>query len=364
MIGEPYNPVNNHLNAFLRPYFSWDAEWFFTIAKHGYLIAQQCAFFPIVPLLLRVFGTAGFLLLNNMIIKPANCIVLLSIANRLCSSSIYQWNHQARVLLLYLFNPIVVFFTASYTEGLFTLLTNIYILNWMKGTLACSTMNILISILACLTRQNGVFLAGYGLFNILCRKRDRWYMAADTANALAPVLAILVWTNWTFKHICYDASSHSSALCLHIERSLFSGPQFYAAIQKAYWGVGLFLYWKRSNIIRFLLATPFVVISIAIFVQSLAKTLNLRDCVTLKWVRSNILDERVAMATHQLCLTILVITTANVEILPRVLLSCSPLIYVYFAEARNEKHRRAWLALSSFYGVIGCVLFALFYPWT
>lgn len=46
----------------------WDNEHYVTIARNGYVLEWQTAFFPVIPLLIRLIGQTGVVLLNQLIL--------------------------------------------------------------------------------------------------------------------------------------------------------------------------------------------------------------------------------------------------------------------------------------------------------
>ena len=110
-----------HLVAFTR----WDASHFLAIAEAGYETVQQHAFFPALPLVLRVlspgrFGRAG-LIVTGVLVTNA-CFVLAAVALHRLGRRVLQDRSAARcAAMLFCANPASVFMSSVYTEAPFAL---------------------------------------------------------------------------------------------------------------------------------------------------------------------------------------------------------------------------------------------------
>ncbi len=97
----------------------WDSVWFLEIARDGYERAQDAAFFPLYPLLLKATGAsvAGGVLLSLACFAGA-----LWLLHRLVALDFGDAVARLTVLLVAVF-PAAAFFSAVYSESLFLLLS-------------------------------------------------------------------------------------------------------------------------------------------------------------------------------------------------------------------------------------------------
>ena len=86
-----------------------DCENYITIAKNGYIENKLYAFFPLIPILIKIFGVYGCIIINNISVLLSS-IMLEKI-----------WNKNAAIL--FLLSPIQIYCFIPYTESIFILLT-------------------------------------------------------------------------------------------------------------------------------------------------------------------------------------------------------------------------------------------------
>lgn len=81
LLSDPQDAFDKFLREVLAPFARWDAVYFVSIAKDGYQFEQQHAFFPLLPLLLRLggqlFQTFGISLLTGYVITGVLLVNLL-----------------------------------------------------------------------------------------------------------------------------------------------------------------------------------------------------------------------------------------------------------------------------------------------
>jgi Mannosyltransferase (PIG-V) len=143
-------------NVFAASAVRWDAIHYLGIAKHGYTTASSVVFFPLYPLLIRVFG----FLLNSrpaagVFISVAALAVALRMLHRLTTLELGERAADAAVMLLAL-APLSLFFSAVYTESLFLALSvgSMYAARTGRWKLACG-----LGCLAAATRVTGGVVA-------------------------------------------------------------------------------------------------------------------------------------------------------------------------------------------------------------
>jgi Gpi18-like mannosyltransferase len=99
----------------------WDASHYLQIARHGYRVPADAAFFPLFPLLVRgsalLLGHHGYRL-SAIVISNLALLGALVILYRLASNEFHERVARRTLLYLCLF-PTAFFFFAGYNEALF-----------------------------------------------------------------------------------------------------------------------------------------------------------------------------------------------------------------------------------------------------
>lgn len=116
---------NSPLNMeYLNKYYKFfDIEHYVDIAKYGYTKNYQYAFFPLFPIIIRVFYKLNITFIGivsfNLIIGYFTTLILFKILG------IYDYKNEIKRKLIkfYLYSPITIFTIVPYTEGLFIFLT-------------------------------------------------------------------------------------------------------------------------------------------------------------------------------------------------------------------------------------------------
>ena len=135
----------------------WDGPHYLTIAQHGYADKSLTAFFPLYPLVIRLFI---YIFSSPLISALAVSWLSLFGALYFYLKILKEWLGQDKVgtiqgVLLFLFFPTAIFLAATYTESLFAFLalSSIYFAT-KKSYLAAGGM----SALATATHPTGVFI--------------------------------------------------------------------------------------------------------------------------------------------------------------------------------------------------------------
>ena len=128
------------------------------------------------------------------------------------------------------------------------------------------------------------------------------------------------------------------------------GETFYSMVERKYWDVYLFGYYRWNHIPDFLVATPTLIVGGMCCLYALITTYHTH----VYWI--------IPMIMHMCVLLTICITTANIQIVTRMLMSSTPLFVWYAASVfkRSKWIQLYWIG----YCVTGSVLFALFLPWT
>ncbi len=130
---------------------NWDVQHFLKIAREGYVDPQEVAFFPGLPLLLRLVGAVG--------IDPYVAGVVISVvASAVTAAALYRLGGpRAGVVAagLWLVAPTAVFTVVPYTESLFCALA---FWAWVRARENRWAWAGILSALACSVRVSGLFL--------------------------------------------------------------------------------------------------------------------------------------------------------------------------------------------------------------
>lgn len=136
----------------------WDALWYLRIAAHGYSPTDtSAAFFPVYPLLVRVFSflTGGHPLAGAFIVANAAALAAFVVVYLLTKHELDDRRARQTVLFMAVF-PTSYFFFAPYSESVFLLLaaTSLFSARLGKWWLAAAA-----GALAAATRSIGITLA-------------------------------------------------------------------------------------------------------------------------------------------------------------------------------------------------------------
>lgn len=133
------------------PFARWDSVWFLEIARDGYDEAQDAAFFPLYPLLVKLTGSsvAGGAIVSVLCLAGA-----LWLLHRLVALDFGEDVARLCVPLVALF-PAAFFFSAVYSESLFLLLSVAAVYGARTGRWELAG---LAGLLASATRSAGILL--------------------------------------------------------------------------------------------------------------------------------------------------------------------------------------------------------------
>ena len=135
----------------------WDGGHYFDIARRGYLLNSDFAFFPVYPVLIRFFSLflQNNYLISGLLISNISFIIFLFIFYKFVKEK-YSENIAFYSTITFLVFPTTFFAVSYYSESVFLLLIAIVFvsLNNRKFLLASIAASV-----ASLTRSVGVFLA-------------------------------------------------------------------------------------------------------------------------------------------------------------------------------------------------------------
>lgn len=160
------------------PVARWDAAWYLTIAKHGYLGATtplpalRAVFFPLYPMFVRGLAELGLPLLVAAALLATVAFGAALYGLELLAGVELGDTRAARLATWALaLTPTTVFFSAAYTDSLYLGLSVGCFLCARRGRFAAAS---LLAALACATRNTGLLLvAALAVFYLYGPRDDR-----------------------------------------------------------------------------------------------------------------------------------------------------------------------------------------------
>jgi Gpi18-like mannosyltransferase len=148
---------------------NWDGQHFLQIAEKGYLLPYQLAFFPLYPILIKIFSsilqlsllTTGVLL--NWILIPLAFVFLYHLLMLSYSKKDTVW-----IMAMMLCFPLSFFYLALYSETLFFCLSVMALFFYQKKKY---WLSIIFLIMLTATRMVGIALVGAILIDLYFRKK-------------------------------------------------------------------------------------------------------------------------------------------------------------------------------------------------
>lgn len=374
--------VQHFLGGFLR----WDAQYYMHIAKNGYTYENSIAFPPLYPVTVRLIAIflqnfitcVNFDSLLLLIFFIFNSIIFIKAATTLYElSEILLYPSIAyKSAVLFSFNPASVFFSAPYTETLFSYLTFKSILNCLqfyrkysdKATVA--NINDLffilpISLSTC-TRSNGVLNTGFFIYMLICLFIDNFpknhimqfifiikYLLLMFMYILLSLLPFLLYQQFCFDTFCKDFNvvlpeyvknyGNEQGFVLPGEHSKHNQswcakeiPVAYSYVQEHYWNVGFLRYYEFKQIPNFVLATPILALVICNCLLYLKRNCS-RNVLHLfsfkrlyeKSKNFNILYETTlfVFVIHAFTFSLFCLFFVHIQVSTRMLCSSTPFVY-------------------------------------
>ena len=352
----------------LSPFLQWDGLHFLNIALRGYDSVLEHAFFPGLPLIMRAFSQ----LLTGYYLEPhfalaISGILFVQISFVLGAVGLYRLSiyfladerRAYRATLFYVFASCNIFMSALYTESPFSMLT-FWGLYWLyaRNNLMLSSL-----LLACagLFRSNGLLGIIFIVHYSLSRGVDlfRGLMAS-----LSVYLPYYLYSTWSRNMYCELTPTPHEWCASH--------NSIYGYIQKQFWGVSLFSYWRMDNIGYFLLMLPTLVVALHAPYYYLLDLMKQGRVLSFRsWTISN---KRFPFLLQMGILTAFTVFIANCQILTRILSSC-PLYFwtlenISFDDGKNSKPWRSRLMARAILGahfsyyLVGPLIFSNGLNWT
>ncbi|XP_063903412.1 GPI mannosyltransferase 2 [Zophobas morio] len=378
--------IDHIVGGFVR----WDAQHFMHISRYGYTYEQILAFFPLCPYLVRCVALtlSNFVPSVNMdsltlvVFLCVNTFCFIQSALCLYELSLHFVNKKLAYAasILFCFNPASVFFSAPYTECLFSYLTFRSMLNCVllykkycdiHSHLQVRDVAYILPIcLSTVTRSNGVLNIGFLMYVIICLYLEKVKLKKQIFDKLLHtckfitlaiilgclcILPFILFQVYGFQMYCTDFISELPPTVLQhkdIEKFVLPGsfskhqqawcfnklPLSYSYIQSYYWKVGFLQYYELRQVPNFVLAFPIVFILLEGAFQFLKKVP--RDIVKIfnfnllqhTFKRKSKLNPAMnVFIIHATALTLFCVTNIHVQVTTRMLCSASPVLYWFCA---------------------------------
>lgn len=385
----------------------WDGEYFLHIANYLYTYENTLAFYPLYPVLVR--NLAAALETFNVPISMHALTLVVAVALNVwlfCEAANYLYQLTQRVFndlhkswnaaLVFCFNPASIFFSAAYSESLFTYASFILMLECVRAKQQFNFMRICASLTACIMcRSNGLIALGFPLYFfarhiLLTTNVKRCQQVIKMALAVLIPLAILhAYYFYIYRLYCMPGikvKHPQQVLHYASERNyLLAGrgpkgspwcqytlPFPYSYVQSTYWDVGFLRYYQWKQLPNFLLALPMLV-----FMQW--------HCCDYLWFLASKIWPQVAswreplksqkslpFVLHGAFLTLVCALFVHIQVSTRLLASATPIFYWFAADHMPKS--LAHLSLRSKAGALfiwcttycacGTVLYCNNFPWT
>lgn len=400
----------------------WDAQYFLHIAEHGYTYENTLAFYPLFPFIVRhtvyfVSTVLPFLetdcSMQNQLLFFAvmlNIIFFVNATNSLYKLSrlVFNDRHFSRiVVILFCFNPASIFFTAPYTESLFSWLTFTVMLNCTQyrfkrailpliGSIWCRSNGILNFGFIAFFLTKFIFKQNHFQFSIVLRQFSKLLFFAMFLVTSFGIIQFYFYLLYCTEYSKFKMASHviqygvknHLVMAGNFGRSIWCEatiPISYSYIQSHYWNVGLFQYYELKQIPNFLLATPILFLMLNTSVIFFCKNLKITFHLGLASIKSlETLSNQFIYILHGFALTCFCLLFVHIQVSTRMLASSSPCLYWFAAryalyeidESNGTIHllksiillktSRGKLITIWFlsYTIIGTILFCNFLPWT
>eukprot|EP01012_Entosiphon_sulcatum_P023613 TRINITY_DN28708_c0_g1_i2.p1 TRINITY_DN28708_c0_g1~~TRINITY_DN28708_c0_g1_i2.p1 ORF type:complete len:399 (-),score=41.66 TRINITY_DN28708_c0_g1_i2:30-1226(-) len=355
-----------------RGLFTWDAVYFIHLAMTSlaYEFEHFFAFFPGFPCLLRSVSS-----LLAPFTSSATALGLAAVLVNFALSVVAGWylyHVSQRVLasksaallsaILFALSPASVFLAAAYTEALFASLCFAGIWHWLERRPLIATA---LFTAAAAVRSNAILFCGFFLYD-LTRVFFGQHSAAHRIRAVLqglfccaavalPSIGMHVWAN----HL-YCQEPRQAPWCEEHPYGI------YHYIERKYWNVGFLRYYELKQLPNFAICFPVVALTAR----------NLHSYVTLNggWSLLRTLGHASEQHTGScefvfhaqlLGFVLVALLFMHVQVATRFLIPCPAL---YWAAAREVQagglRGKLVIFYFVFWGLLGCLMFTNFFPWT
>lgn len=179
--------------SIFKHFANFDGEHYYNIAIDGYGLYEQ-AFFPLYPVLIKVFSVIATPLASGIIISNICFLAFILVFYKTLKEELSE-NKGIYSLLFLIFFPTSFYFVSYYTEGLFSLLfiLSIYFLRKNKYFAVA-----IFAYFAALTKLTGIFLI-IPIVVFLIYKYKKITFSSALALA-APILGFLTYSVYLYKN--------------------------------------------------------------------------------------------------------------------------------------------------------------------
>lgn len=359
----------------------WDSQHFIHVTEKGYDSEDKLVFLPLFPLSLRVpahlihclsgnyFNTHTSVILSGFVMNTA-FFTLAAVAVYELTLLIFtdkRNKYAEEAVLWFSFNPASIFFSATYSESLFSLLT-------FAGLSLLEAEYIIpasvLFALSAMTRSNGLVNAGFIIYFfiriIADTGRSRTYKVIMCVKIpLAVVLVILPFYLYQKVYIPGNFCPEASFCSVMAGGSFLSIP--YTHLQEKYWNQGFLRYWQWRQSHNFLIGLPIILLNMWSSFRYLTriKDMLFHNKVTLNENRFWSHPRLVPYAVHVTFLAVYCLFFMHIQVAVRLISSSSPWIY-WMAAALETNSRRHDITryLFTSYFFMGIALFANGLTWT
>jgi GPI mannosyltransferase 2 len=243
----------------------WDSAYFVRIAKCGYEHDMTNAFFPLLPLCMRLAGQLSRLVLAQgtpisveslymgvglVINVIAFCIAALAL-HHLSATILKDVGLADLATLMFCFNPASVFYSAAYTEALFAACSWTGVALLSTGTAKYYWCGVLLLSAASAARSNGILACWFVLYGMALEairtRRLRKMSVVKSGFACLCILAPYATMQYrAYRWYCTAASETT----LFEPRPAFcfaTVPSMYGYVQARYWDVGFLTFYKKLD---------------------------------------------------------------------------------------------------------------------
>lgn len=386
----------------------WDAHHHLHISIYGYVYENSLAFFPGFAYCIRIISSFAEIVLFPLNVASVHLIsavlfnlVCFTLAAktlfRLSCKILQDENLAFLACTLFCINPASIFFTAPYTEALFSYIS-FSAMSWDESWRKYGLIS-----LSAIIRSNGITNIGFCVFNQLKilaqlpKSFSNWisFMFNVSVILISTLSLFFLYQMYSYIKFCTNSSGKHVAEIeqLAIANSYIlagygtSGmcnqthviPYFY--IQSHYWNVGFLEYFQFKQLPNFMLAFPIIYFAstecLKYFRQNSDLTFSLGLSRFHQNTKTSVIFEYIV---HLSALVVICLFFVHIQVTTRLLCSSSPALYWLAAMLIYSKEKKTVFRLSDvsssttttflifsyclLYFVLGTALFSNHYPWT
>lgn len=192
---KPFHRFDNLILDLFAGLTRWDGQYFLHVANYGYSYENTLAFYPLYPVTIRIVATLLTGICPTLGPHGVATVIAAIFINFVCfvksavllydlgACTLSSRNVAYKAAILYCVNPASIFFSAAYSESLFTYLTFHVMLASVKRTGPIVSLPLALSMLA---RSNGTVNLGFPLY-IESRILLRNFVSTYAGSLLRPI---------------------------------------------------------------------------------------------------------------------------------------------------------------------------------